>query len=416
MPTSEIIKRWGAHERCGNLTDQRGQGNSAGQTPMSQKSSTSLPRSGSYIEVDGEALRYNLHTLQSVVGEGRAALVLKGNAYGHGYEQACSAFSHCRQLTACVHSIGEAHRLLQYSTWQRIIVMGGILPRDLRLQQLHPSVELTVGNFELLERCLQSDTRRNLHLKFDTGMGRQGFNITDLPLVLEKTAQHKNWIVGLSSHFANVEDVLEQSYAERQLALFDEVGAVFAGHGYEIERHIASRAAALVLPRSRFDFCRFGISLYGFWPSKLVQLSYFKLNTEMIRLRPALKWKTHLTTVKTLPADSFVGYGCTWKSPQAVKIAVLPVGYYDGYPRQAGNANSYVLIKGTRCAVLGRICMNMMIIDVSHLPAVKVGDPAVLIGQDGKAQVSAEQLAEWSGTIQYDIVSRINPNLERILV
>ena len=378
--------------------------------------STNLPRTSSYLEVDGEALRDNLRTLQSVVGERHAAVVLKGNAYGHGYEQACSAFPQRCQLTACVHSIREAHRLLQHGTWQRIIVMGGILPRGLKLQQLHPSIELTVGNFELLERCFQSDTRRNLHLKFDTGMGRQGFNTTDLPLVLEKTAGHKDWITGISSHFANVEDVLEQSYAERQLALFDEVGAAFTGHGYEVERHIASSAAALVLPRSRFDFCRFGISLYGFWPSKIVQLSYFKLNTEMIQLRPALTWKTHITTVKTLPPNSYIGYGCMWKSAQAVKIAVLPVGYYDGYPRQAGNANSYVLVKETHCAVLGRICMNMMVIDVSHLPTVKVGDKAMLIGQDGNAQVSAEQLAEWSGTIQYDIVSRINPNIERALV
>ena len=309
--------------------------------------STSLPHTGSYLEVDGEALRDNLHTLQSVVGARQAAAVLKGNAYGHGYEQACYAFPQRHRLTACVHSIREAYRLLQHGDWQRIIVMGGILPHDLQLQQLHPSIELTVGTLELLAHCLQSNTRRNLHLKFDTGMGRQGFNITDLPLVLEKTAGHKHWIAGLSSHFANVEDVLEQGYAERQLALFDEVSAAFAGRGYEVERHLASSAAALLLPRSRWDFCRFGISLYGFWPSKIVQLSYFKLNTKMIQLRPALTWKTRITTVKTLPPNSYIGYGCTWKSAQAVKIAVLPVGYYDGYPRQAGNANSYVLVKGT---------------------------------------------------------------------
>lgn len=367
----------------------------------------------SYIEIDGEALRYNLHTLQSVIGARHVALVLKGNAYGHDYEQACAAFPQRQQLTACVHNLDEASRLLQHGAWQRIIVMGVVHPHTLQ-QQLHPSIELTVGNFELLEACLQS--QHKLHLKFDTGMGRQGFNTDDLPLVLEKIAAHKVNVVGLSSHFANVEDVLEQSYAERQLALFAEVYAAFKARGYQSERHMASSAAALVLPRSRFDFCRIGISLYGFWPSKLVQLSYFKLNTEMIELRPALTWKTHITTVKTLPANSYVGYGCTWKSVQAVKVAVLPIGYYDGYPRQASNANSYVLVKGTHCAVLGRICMNMMIVDVSHLPTVKVGDAAVLIGQDGNAQVSAEQLAEWSGTIQYDIVSRINPNIKRILV
>ncbi len=370
----------------------------------------------SYLEIDSGALRDNLRTLQSEVGDSCVALVLKGNAYGHGYEQVCEAFLQQRRLTACVHSIAEAHHLLRYGFWQRIIVMGVALPRTLRLHELHPVIELTVGNFALLARCLQNDVPRHLHLKFDTGLGRQGFNLSDLPQVLEKTAAHKQRIVGLSSHFANVEDVLEQSYAERQLALSDEVDAAFKARGYRVTRHIASSAAALVLPRSRFDMCRVGISLYGFWPSKLVQLSYFKLNTEMIVLRPALTWKTHITTVKTLPADSYVGYGCTWKSAREVKIAVLPVGYYDGYPRQAGSANSYVLIKGTHCAVLGRICMNMMIVDVSHLPAVKVGDTAVLIGQDGKAQVTAEQLAEWSHTIHYDIVSRINPELPRISV
>ena len=370
----------------------------------------------SYIEVDGEALRYNLHTLQSVVGKQCVALVLKGNAYGHSYEKACEAFPQRQQLTACVHNIDEACSLLQHGLWDRIIVMGVSLPRDLRWRKVHPSIELTVGNFELLEHWLQSDIKSRLHLKFDTGMGRQGFNLIDLPLVLEKTATHKRHVGGISSHFANVEDVLEQSYAERQLALFDEVSAAFVARGYKVERHMASSAATLVLPRSRFDFCRVGISLYGFWPSKLVQLSYYKLNTEMIELHPALTWKTHIVTVKSLPADSYVGYGCTWKSAQEVKIAVLPVGYYDGYPRQASNANSYVLVKGTHCAVLGRICMNMMIIDVSHLPTVKVGDEVVLIGHDGKAQVSVEQLAEWSDTIQYDIVSRLNPKLPRILV
>ena len=350
------------------------------------------------------------------MGKQRVAVVLKGNAYGHGYEQVSEALTMRRELTACVHNAYEVYDIMQEGYWKRIIVMGVISPQGLNMRHLPPGVEMTVGTFPMLERCLRSEVRRGLHIKFDTGMGRQGFNLSDLPLVFEKLEAHKDWVVGVSSHFANVEDVLEQDYAERQLALFDEVYAAFKSRGYEVERHIASSAGALVLPSSRLDFCRVGISLYGFWPSKLVQLSYFKLNSNMIELRPALTWKTHITTFKTLPADSYVGYGCTWKSAQEVKIAVLPVGYYDGYPRQAGNANSYVLVKGTRCAVLGRICMNMMIIDVSHLPSIKVGDEVILLGRDGQAQVTAEQLAEWSGTIQYDIVSRINPELLRVLV
>lgn len=370
----------------------------------------------SWVEISSAALLHNFNTLRAVVGKQRATVVLKGNAYGHGYEQTCHILRSQPDLVVFVNSAAEAQLMLTYETGKRVIVMGGVLPRDLVPGQLHPNIEVTIGNFDLLDAWVQSDVGRRAHLKFDTGMGRQGFNISDLPRVLERSAARKDWVVGVSSHFANVEDVLEQSYAERQLATFEQICAGFSENSYQFEPHIASSAAALILPRSRFSFCRFGISLYGFWPSKVVQLSYFKLNTEMIQLRPALCWKTQITTVKKLPANSYVGYGCTWKSAQEVKIAVLPIGYHDGYPRQASNANSYVLVKGTRCAVLGRICMNMMIIDVSHLPTVQLGDEVVLIGQDGDTQVSAEQLAEWSGTIQYDIVSRINPLLERRLV
>ena len=223
-------------------------------------------------------MRYNLRTLQSVVGKQCVAVVLKGNAYGHGYEEVSEALSMRRELTACVHSTHEVFDIMQHGYWHRIIVMGVISPQGLNLRHLPPATELTVGTFPLLERCLRSDMRRGLHLKFDTGMGRQGFNLSDLPLVFEKLAAHKdkNWVVGISSHFANVEDVLEQDYAERQLALFDEVYAAFKSRGYEVERHIASSAGALVLPSSRLDFCRIGISLYGFLAVKASAVVLFQ--------------------------------------------------------------------------------------------------------------------------------------------
>ena len=372
--------------------------------------------SGSWVTIDRGALLHNLRTLESVVGADRALPVLKGNAYGHGYEQVCSVLRERPKLPICVNSIDEARQVLKCANRPRIIIMGGVLPQLLQAGKLPPAIELTVGNFTLLEQLQHTEHSPPIHLKFDTGMGRQGFNMSDLPMVLEKTAANKNTIVGISSHLANVEDVLEYTYAEQQLDKFDAICAAFQERGYRFATHTASSAAALALPRSRRSYCRFGISLYGIWPSKLVQLSYFKNNPTMIHLRPALSWQTYITTVKALPANSYIGYGCSVKTMRETKIAILAAGYHDGYPRLVSRVNSYVLVQGTRCPVLGRICMNMMTIDVTHLPQVAIGDKATLIGQDGDECVNADHLSEWSDTIPYEILSRIRNSISHTLV
>lgn len=366
-----------------------------------------------WVEIDRNALLHNLQCLRFIIGRQRLAIVLKANAYGHGDELLCGMLRSYRQMTVCVNTIDEARKISSYGWQGTIIVMGGLLAGDLR-EQLPPTVELTVGNFDLLEQWLALDNKPPVHIKFDTGMGRQGFMIEDLDLLYNKIACHVDRVVGVSSHFANVEDVLEQSYAEQQLARFAVVSRRFRQQeGLKVSCHIAASASALLLPDSRYQLCRIGIALYGLWPSKATRLSYHKISDQRLDLRPILTWKARVTTIKNLPAGSCIGYGCTYRTERPTKIAVLPVGYYEGYPRQASGMQAYVLIDGKRCALLGRVCMNMLMVDVSHVPTVAVGTKAVLIGSDGDETITADQLAEWSKTINYDIVSKINPTLAR---
>ena len=365
-----------------------------------------------WIEIDKSALLHNLQILSAIVGEQRLAIVLKANAYGHGDALLCEMLHGHRQLTVCVNTIDEARNIFSYGWQGTIIVMGGLLTADLA-EQLPATVELTIGNFDLLERWLALDSKPSVHIKFDTGMGRQGFMIDDLDLLFKRLASHSKYIVGISSHFANVEDVLEQDYAEQQLAKFAAINQRVCREGLKVKCHISASASALLLPDSHYHLCRVGISLYGLWPSKATRLSYHQISDHKLDLCPILTWKARVTTVKTLPAGSCIGYGCTYRTERLTKIAVLPVGYYEGYPRQLSGAQAYVLIGGKRCALLGRVCMNMMIVDVSHVTNVAVGEIAILIGTDGNETITADQLAEWAKTINYDIVSRINPSLTR---
>ena len=160
---------------------------------------------------------------------------------------------------------------------------------------------------------------------------------------------------------------------------------------------------------------RVGIGVYGLWPSKETHLSCVQNNREPVDLKPVLTWKSKIVQVKDVPEGSFIGYGCTYKTTRATKVAVLPVGYYDGYDRLLSNL-SYVLIKGKRAPLRGRVAMNFIVVDVTDIPGVRLEDEAVLIGRQGPEKITAEYIASLCGTINYEIVTRINPLLPRLVI
>jgi alanine racemase len=223
-------------------------------------------------------------------------------------------------------------------------------------------------------------------------------------------------MAGLLTHFANTEDVTEQSYADLQLQAFEEAerrlkAALKLG---DVQRHVAASAAAMLLPRARKDAVRFGIALYGLWPSSETRLSVRALLGTTPELKPVMTWRCPSQALKWLPAGSYVGYGCTWRCPADTRIAVLPVGYYDGYPRLL-SGRAHVLVNGQRCAVLGRVMMNHVVADVTRIPPGGGAVTATLLGRDGDEALSADQLAAWGQTINYEIVTRVGAHLRRIV-
>ena len=182
-------------------------------------------------------------------------------------------------------------------------------------------------------------------------------------------------------------------------------------------RHIAASASAMLLPESRMDMIRVGISLYGLWPSEKTRISLQadSGNGSAISLKPVMRWVTRVAHLNFLNAGASIGYGCAAQVNTNSTIAVLPVGYYEGYDRSLSN-RSHVLIRGRRAPILGRVCMNMITVDVTHIEDIKVGDEAVLIGSSGVEEITADTLAEMANTINYEIVSRIQSDIPRVVV
>ena len=221
---------------------------------------------------------------------------------------------------------------------------------------------------------------------------------------------------GICTHFANIEDTTDHSFAETQIETFGRIGETLANAGFEISvRHAACSAAALLFTRTHLDLARLGISLYGLWPSRETYVACLERGKPALELRPALTWKTRVAQVKQVPEGSFIGYGCTYRATRDARIAVLPVGYYEGYGRSLSGV-AHALIRGRRAPIRGRICMNMCMADVTDIEGVEQEDEVVLLGSQGDERVSAEQMASWSGTISYEVVARIHADLPRVVV
>jgi alanine racemase len=365
-----------------------------------------------WIDIDHQALQRNFQIFAEIVGREALAPVVKANAYGHDLATVYSALATVDPAWLCVNYVEEAKQLRDLGFKNRILVVGPALPEVFGTARA-AKAELTIGNFEVLRAWLKEAPGIDIHIKIDSGLSRQGFFPDQLPEVLDLLDQRRDSVKGISMHFANVEDVTEHAYAEEQLRRFANAVEIANDRGFKLLRHASSSASTLLLTHSRFDLCRVGISMYGFWPSQATRLSWLRTHKQLAELQPVLQWRTKVATVKGVRSGDFVGYGCTFRAVRDMQVAVLPVGYFEGYPRLTSDHPSYVLIRGKRCPLVGRICMNMMVVDISHLDDVEVGDTVTLIGSDGDEFLAAEEVAGWAQTIHYELVSRLNPEIPR---
>jgi alanine racemase len=373
-----------------------------------------------WVEVDGAALRWNIEQFRHRLSGSGLGAVVKANAYGHGLLEVAAVAREAGVAWLCVNNVDEAAALRGAGHDARILVMGYV-PLDRLDAVVELGLDPVVYNHETVRRLDElargRDKRVAVHLKIETGTHRQGIVEDELPgLAAEVREAPGLRLEGATTHFANIEDTTDHGFARAQMKRFTRLADdLQSAAGHPLMRHAACSAAALLFNETHLDLARVGISLYGLWPSRETYVSCLEEGQPALDLHPALTWKTRVAQVKDVAEGSFIGYGCTFRTTRPSRIAVLPVGYHEGYDRGLSGV-AHVLIRGRRAPVRGRVCMNITMVDVTDVPGVEVEDEVVLLGPQGDERVSAEQLASWCGTISYEIVSRIHPTLPRLLV
>lgn len=363
-----------------------------------------------FIHLD--RLTHNLNLLQSLVGDRPLWPCIKGNAYGHEAEIVGRHLTGLGYHTLGVADVGEAIVLVEAGIEATFIVLSETLPEHSEALVVH-GCEPTVSTLRMAE-TLSGDAQRigrrvSVHLKVDTGMGRVGIRPEDVPAFLQRCGELPGIRVrGIMSHFPRADEA-DKSYSLDQIERFRRVFE--AARDLEIEfRHMANSAAIFDLPKSHFDAARPGISIYGLRPSVEIQ------NPRVNELQPVLEWKTRVTFLKEVPEGTGLSYGHAFHTTRPSLIATIPAGYADGLSRNLSNRCD-LLIRGVRCPQVGRITMDMTLVDVTKLRGeVELGDEVVIIGQQGNEEVTADELAEMLGTINYEVVTGISHRVPRVAV
>lgn len=392
-----------------------------------------MPEARAWVEVDLAAIRQNLKRLSKWVAPSRLIAVVKSDAYGHGMETIARVALEEGAWALAVVNVDEGLQLRRAGFTCPLLIVGPFLDFEVEVA-LRQGLSLPIYSLETLQMVATAAQRLALkarvHVKFDTGLGRLALDWQQARPFLERVKHTPGVeIEGIYSHLADAEG-LDQRYTLQQFQRFQQIQQV--AQELEIRPevfHLSASAAAMLLQPARLDAVRVGIALYGLWPAeetRLLLLSrghnlFQKLNLHFSSgltpelddlLQPALSFKTRIIQIKDIPKDSYVGYGCTFQTQRPTRLAVLPVGYYEGYDRHLSNQGE-VLIRGRKARVLGRVCMNVTSVDVTDIPEAELEDEVVLLGRQGQACVSAEDWARKIGTINYEVVTRIPAHIPR---
>ncbi len=376
-----------------------------------------------WIEVDLEAIRSNLSVFRGLVPDTtQLMMVIKANAYGHGLELVARNASALPIDVLGVHSLQEAERARQAGWAAKIYVLGYIAAQQVR--RAHElDVDITIVDETMLNAVVDAVTTGaalenqplRCHLKLETGTHRQGMSEEEAARCIRRIDESPRLtLAGTSMHFANIEDTTDQSYARRQLENFCRLTDRLKAERPELVRHTACSAAALTLGETAFDLIRVGIGAYGYWPSRETQVT-FRNQGHTGNLRPALTWKARIGQVRDIASGSYIGYGCSERVERDTKMAVLPVGYSDGFDRGLSRVG-HVLVRGRRARVLGRVCMNILMVDVTDVGSVEPEEEVILLGRSGDETIDAAEMGALIQTISYEVLARLSQAVDRFAV
>ena len=358
--------------------------------------------------VDPGKIEQNMREICSALPEHvRALAVVKADGYGHGALQTARAAIHGGASMLAVASVDEGTALRDGGIRIPILVLGAVTGYDVK-QGAEAGLIQTVCSPDMVRMCESAATetgkQTEVHFKIDTGMGRIGIRTEKEKEQVMKTLRECPHVKlgGAFTHFADADGGEDgERYTEQQFRRFLELTD---GLPEDVIRHCCNSAAIHRHPEMHLDMVRAGISLYGYPPVK----------TNM-KLEPCMTWTATVSYVKELAPGSFVSYGRTWQANRTIRAATVTCGYGDGYHRSA-SGKACVLIHGKRAAVIGRICMDQMVADVTDIPDVKPGDEVILIGREGHEQITAEDLAKWSGTISYEILLSVGSRVKKEII
>ena len=367
-----------------------------------------------HADIDLDAVQFNFEQMSRNLPEGTKIMaVVKSDAYGHGSVPIAKLIESFEFLWGfATATVDEAIELRKSGIQKPILILGYTFP-ECYPHIVKYDIRQTVFQLDmakaLSEEALRQNKKAYIHIKLDTGMGRIGYQnakeatedavkIKELPMVEME---------GVFTHFANA-DTQNKEFTFKQMAKFDEMIKAMEDVGVAFPlKHCANSAGIIELSDKKYNLVRAGIISFGMWPSDEVK-------KDVVHLKPILSLKSHVVYVKEVEPGTTISYGSTWIAKEKRKIATVPIGYADGYPRSLSN-KGYVLIKGYKVPIVGRVCMDQMMVDVTEIPEeIKTGDRVTLIGQDGDLTITAEELGDLSGRFNYELTCDLGNRIPRI--
>ncbi len=370
-------------------------------------------------EIDLSAIAYNMESMHRNLTPGtRMIAVVKTDGYGHGAVPIAKKIEQLPYLWGfAVATFEEAKELRKALITKPILILGYVFPycyKELAKYEIRPAVFRMDMLEELAEAAREAGKPVRIHAAVDTGMSRIGVTPDDrgmafIKRMLELQQEGLICLEGIFTHFSRADET-DLDHTHTQISRFSGFcDRIEQEEGYRIPlRHCSNSAGIIRLPEANFDLVRAGITLYGLWPSADVP-------QEPVPLRPVMSLRSHIVYIKTVPAGTQVSYGGTYVTTAAERLATVPAGYGDGYPRSLSN-RGYVLIRGQKAPIRGRVCMDQMMVDVSQIPDACEGDSVTLIGQDEGEVITMEELGDLSGRFNYELACDISPRVPRVFI